>query len=349
MRGFNQIFTTDNRDSVITFESFKTSENIFKEIYNKPFLRVILQLICNEANKAIREHKSDIFPINKEDIRLLLTTKYKEKLKSDVIGCPDKKLICHHCLHKTVILPYNIYFNQKPSHPIRCPDCHMDNDPNRCEEEDDWSFFEEKYFSKFIAPFIVILEKNKIISTYLLGTCLGCQESNKEPLRELSKIEFNSYLKGELKNYISNFYCKMCNRFYDFEQMIEFEEKQKDFWVKKGGTWFEWYVKNLIKINNPDIPIEQGIQLKNDDILEIDVILHKNNKLITIQCKATNPDPLKFGQVSDVIKLKPFSDEIYLVTTAPVSENAKREILNICEGKLKIISGKNVESEVIRI
>jgi hypothetical protein len=342
-RGFDQIFSTDNRNAVLTFESYKTSETLLDEIYNKPFLRVILQLI---SSKSI--HEPNTFPMNKEDIRTLFS-KYKEKLKLDVIGCPDKKLICHHCRHRTVIIPYNIYFNQKPHNSIRCPVCHMDNDPSLCEEEDDWSFFEEKYFSKFITPFIAILEDNKIISTYLLGTCFRCHRSNKEPIKEFPKVKLNPYSNPTLMAYIKNFHCKECGHFYDFEKMIDFEPKQKEFWIKKGGAWFEWYVKNLIKISNPSSPIEQGIQIKNGETLEIDVILLKNNRLITIQCKATNPDKLKFEQVADVIKLLPFSDEIYLITTALISENDKKSLLKHCGDKLKIISGKDIESCVIEI
>ena len=71
-RGFNRIVPADNRASVHNFESFASSKSLFEEIYNKPFLRIILQLIINKANKAFREHKPDIFPMNKEDIRLLL-------------------------------------------------------------------------------------------------------------------------------------------------------------------------------------------------------------------------------------------------------------------------------------
>jgi hypothetical protein len=119
------------------------------------------------------------------------------------------------------------------------------------------------------------------------------------------------------------------------------------FWAKSDGVWFEWYVKSIVRKDLPDCPVEQGLLVSNKEAVEVDVLLLKDGKVISFECKAISPrKSANFNEVSDVLKPLDFSDLVLLVTTTALKENDKRLLLKRGNEKLRIVEGPDIENVV---
>jgi hypothetical protein len=130
-------------------------------------------------------------------------------------------------------------------------------------------------------------------------------------------------------------------------EMYSMQEPILSFWAKGNGVWLEWYVKNVIKKHLPDCPIEQGLIVENKEVVQVDVVLLRNKRIISLECKALSPrKSASFSEVSDALKPLSFSDEVFLVTTTVLRENDKGILLRQGAGKLKAIEGPFIEKMV---
>lgn len=136
-----------------------------------------------------------------------------------------------------------------------------------------------------------------------------------------------------------------CGRFFDLTEIYSMSDPILSFWAKGNGAWLEWYVKNVIRKNLPNCSIEQGLVIKNKEIVQVDVVMLNNGRIVSFECKALSPrKSASFSDVSDALKLLDFSDEVFLVTTTTLKENDKKMLLKRGAQKLKVVEGPQIEN-----
>jgi hypothetical protein len=112
-------------------------------------------------------------------------------------------------------------------------------------------------------------------------------------------------------------------------------------------VWLEWYVKNIVREHFPNSPVEQGLVVRNGEVVEVDTMLLDAGRLISFECKALSiRKNANFNEVSDALKPLDFSDEVLLITTATLKENDKRILLKRGDGKLKVVEAYDIENLV---
>lgn len=325
-KGFTRVKTSNTRKIVTRFEENPHSKQIFDAIYGKPFLRTVLQLLLQET-----------LPITRDQVREVLKSS-KDRLKLSLNESPDKNVLCRNC--SEIIHRYNTYEENKPSWKMKCPKCNAPNDLSKCREEDDWSF---PVIS--ITSYLDQLVKTGMLASTVLGNCTRCMKSGS--FKQVPFKNLDTLSEQELKRYAKKFYCGQCGRFYDLMEIYSMQEPILSFWAKGNGVWLEWYVKNVIKKHLPDCPIEQGLVVKNKEVIQVDVVLLKDRRIISFECKALSPrKTASFSEVSDALKPLDFSDEVFLVTTTVLKENDKKILLRQGAGKLKVVEGPDIEKIV---
>jgi len=337
-RGIKKIESTSGRNVVLDFERNDPGDTIFDLIYSNPVYRLLIQFITLGATRD-----PSFLPINIDELQIIFN-QYNTHIKNSLITCPERNIRCHRC---SEVISYYDTFLVKPSLDMTyCPNCRKRIVIDQCREEDNWDFLDEPYFQRFITPFLRNLVDYGILNKLTFGNCLNCHFSDKDPIFEVNPKDLTGWSQSELIEYISKFYCPNCGDFFDFIEVYDFSDVQKDYWIKNGGHWFEWYVKKMIQLSYRDLPIEQGIKVIGNETNEIDVIAFFKGKIVSFQCKVINPRNISFNKVADVLNLLDFSDKAVLITTSPLSPNDEKRLLKRGEGKVAIISAKYIERDL---
>lgn len=321
--GFKSVSFSNTRKSVQKFEQNKYAQLIFQTIRSKSFLRVLMHLITQEK-----------LPVTKDQIQQILEEN-KERLEKVLKSSLDRNLLCRSC--SEVIQRYNIYDEGKPSGRMKCPKCNSPNELNQCKEDDDWSFPKIS-----VASYLDNLVESRMLTSKVMGNCTRCMRF--EIFEQIPFEDIDSLTKQGLGNYVKKIYCKHCGRFYDLTEIYNLEDFLVPLW-NRDGIWLEWYVTKIIKEHFPRSPIEQGLVVKDGEVLEVDVMLLNGGKLVSFECKALSiRKNASFNEVSDALKPIDFSDEVFLVTTTTLKENDRKILLKRGEGKLKIVEGSEIEN-----
>ena len=325
-RGFKKVKTSHTRNLVQAFESDPRSETIFEILSSKPILRFLTHLLYDSWI-------SDSHAYTKDEIHNLLR-KYEQSAIRALGKSPDRNMLCQKC--SAVINCYNIYEQKRPSWTMKCPKCHFSNSLSRCPDEDDWFPFES------VTTYLDELTASNIINSRNLATCTRCSES--DYFRPLSIEEVKSYDKEKLSKYVQTLYCKTCSRPYDLQETYSPEDYAMSLWSKDRGVWLEWYVKNIVKQAYPSTTIEQGLIIEDDGTVQIDTLLLENSRLTAFECKAIHPrKQARFNEVSDVLKLLDFSDEVFLVITTKMKENERKLLQRQGGQKLRLVESPEIE------
>jgi len=104
-------------------------------------------------------------------------------------------------------------------------------------------------------------------------------------------------------------------------------------------------LKRIIKKHLPDAHIEQGLLLRTAKIpFQVDLIVLKDEKLFSFQCKAKEPARrVSFNEVADILKWLKIFDEIFLVTTGKVGKDVEKSLRDIAGKKLQIVESPSIE------
>lgn len=340
-KGFNEIVPTGDRTVVHNFEKECDSNRIFYEIYNKPIYRLFFQFLSIAVGQKLTR-----LPLNIDGIRICFE-KQKEQIKQNLIKCPERNILCNHC--NEIISFYDTYTGKKPSDLKYCPSCRSKIDLEKCKEKDNWNIIDLEYFQMFFTPYLRNLVNLGVLRREVFGNCYNCQINSKDKVIDAKIDRLPNISKNALINYIKSLHCPECKTIYNFTEFYDFNEKQRKFWIDSGGIWFEWYIKKMLESNNQGAPIEQGIKVIDEETTNVDVIILKNKKIISFECKAINPKRITFNKVANVLNLLDFSDAVYLVSTSPLSENDKKRLIKRGEDKLSIISSQAIERDISNI
>jgi phage FluMu protein Com len=326
-RGF-KVNASNTRKSILRFEESELSRNIFNEIYDKSFIWVILNLISRENLIYGKKLK---LPITFDQIQQIIFEN-NERLKLIMDDSPDRNLLCNRCFE--VIFRYNNNFDKKPNIKIKCPKCNALNELDECKESNDWNFPSlPLYLEKMI--------KNGILSSSILGSCPQyCKSINIIPYKfdEISTINCT-----KLRKFVTNLYCDKCGNFLQLGNIYNVTDLISSIWMKED-IWMEWYIKNIIKYKLKIDSIEQGLNVINNGSTQTDVILLKDSKIISCECKDFGLGKnIKFEDVSEVLNYIDFSDEVFLVILTKLTENDKIRLLKRGNNKLKIIEHLNIK------
>lgn len=325
-RGFKKVKSSHTRKLVQAFESEPRSQTIFEVLSRKPILRVLTHLLYDSW--IIDSHA-----YTKDEIHNFLR-KYEQSAIRALGKSPDRNLLCQKC--SEVINCYNVYEQKKPSWTMKCPKCHFSNLLSRCLDEDDWFPFES------VTSYLDELTASGIIKLRNLATCTRCSKS--DYFKPLSMEELKLYDKEKLLKYVQTLYCKNCGRPYDLQETYSPEDHVLALWSKDRGVWLEWYVKNIVKQAYPNTPIEQGLIVEDDGAVQIDTLLLEDGRLTAFECKAIHPRKrARFNEVSDVLKLLDFSDEVFLVITTKMNKNEKKLLQRQGGRKLSLVESLDVE------
>jgi hypothetical protein len=321
-RGVNSVSSSNTRKVIQVFEQNEQSEEIFRTLCERPFLRILMHLVAQQS-----------LPITKDQIQQMLW-ECRERLKQVLKISTEKNLLCRNCAE--IIQRYNIYDENRPTWKIRCPKCNAPNELSQSKEENDWSF---PIIS--VTSYLDQLVKAGILTSKVLGNCTRCMRS--EAFDQLPLKTLDSLSAQELRVYVKRIYCKQCGKLYDFTELYDLSELMSPLW-SMNGTWLEWYVKNILANAYANCPVEQGIVVKRQEAVEVDVILLRNEKIVTFECKGLSTRRnASFNDVSEVLKLLDFSDQVFLVTTTTLKENDKKSLLKMGNGKMKVIEGYGIE------
>lgn len=236
----------------------------------------------------------------------------KTNLMNTLSESPIKKAVCVNCNNEIYL------FAKYESAPeIRCPKCGR----KKCTIQDDWSLSIDMY--PIVVHYLDILEKGGIVSKTYEKYCPLC--ISYEPLkvkdREMS--------------------CKKCGNRYEIKWVYTPPEEIYNIW--EGGVWLEWYVKKLLI--NSGLEALQGRKIKGENYheIEVDCILAKSNKIISIECRSKSFDKA-YDEEPDIIKSFPFSDYVIFVTTTKIGEGTKLRYKKISPKCKKIfVEGKDIE------
>lgn len=299
---------SNTRRYVNDFEKYKSSEEIFNLFLNSYHIRTIFQVLVNK-----------IF-INND----LITLQELEPELSDKLNvCFDEPLyidyICPEC--STVI--HTSQWSDKVEEYYICQYCRNKIKSSKCELS---------YYSGEDIPtpyqFLDIYSETGLMTKEYYGTCPRCREAKTIPYATHPKNSINT------NKFLEYFYCSKCSELYEISHFYRMANKKIiDLW--SSGLWLEWYIKKLCKKGFPKSVVKQGLILKrNNDVLEVDVILYKNNKTYGIECKSLSPlKNADWGDISNVFKYKRYIDVPILA----------------CTGKLKITDKKILQEEGIQI
>jgi hypothetical protein len=324
-KGFKNVSFSSTWKTVQKFEQNEYSQSIFQTIRSRPFLRVLLHLITQEK-----------LPITKDQVQQLLEEN-TDRLKKVLKGPLDRNLLCRSC--SEVIRRYNVYNDDKPSGKMKCPKCNSPNELSQCKESDDWSFPRIS-----IASYLDCLLKTRMLISKIMGNCNRCMRS--DSFEQIPLNDLNSLAKQRLMTYVKKIYCKQCGNFYDLTEIYNLEDIMVPLW-NRNGIWLEWYVKNIVEEHFPNSPVQQGLVVRNGEVIEVDVMLLNAGKLVSFECKALSIGKnASFNEVSEALKPLDFSDEVILVTTSTLKENDKRILLNRGDGKLKVVEAYDIENLV---
>jgi hypothetical protein len=318
-RGF-KVSASNTRKSVLKFEESELSKNIFFEIRDKPFMWILLNLISREK-----------LPITFDQIQQIINDNNKH-LKLIMMNSPDKNLLCNRC--SEVIYRYNVNFDKKLSTKIKCQNCNAPNELDECKEVDDWTF-------PSLSSYLDHMIKIGVLTSSILGSCPHyCKSVNIIPY-DFKKISTVKCL--ELRKFAINLYCDKCGSFFQLGNIYNVSDLINSIWIKED-IWMEWYIKNIIKYNLKIDSVEQGLNVLNNGTTQIDVLLLKDNKIISYECKDFGLSKnVNFEEVSDVLNYLDFSDEVYLVISTKLTKNDKIRLLKRGNNKLKIIESFNIE------
>jgi len=321
-RGLRTIRGSNTRRSVLRFEQNTCSQGIFHAISARPFLRILMDLLAREK-----------LQITKEDVQQLLKES-SARLKDIMKESPDKNLLCRNCFE--TIHRHNIDLDRKPSGKAKCPKCNAPNELGQCKEKNDWSFPITS-----ITSYLDQMIELRVLNSNILGSCTRCMRSTS--IQQPSLGQINSMSQDKLRKFIEQLYCQECGRFYDLGEIYNLTDLVAPLWIKEN-IWLEWYVKKALTNYFPTAPVEQGLIIGNEEVKQIDVVLLKNEKVITFECKALSlRKNASFNEVSDALKLLDLSDKVFLVTTTLLKDNDKKSLLNRGEGKLKVIEAGDIE------
>ncbi len=248
---------------------------------------------------------------------------------------PDKNILCNRC--SEVIYRYNIDFDDKLNTVIKCQKCNAPNNLNSCKEENDWSF-------PSLSSYLEHMAKIGILIPSILGSCPHyCTSVNIIPY-DFKQVSTKKC--SDLRKFVSNLYCDKCGSFLELGNIYDVSDSIHSIWIREN-IWMEWYIKNIIKMNlNTDL-VEQGLTISNHGSTQTDVLLLKNDKIISYECKNIGlTKNINFEEVSDVLNYLDFSDEVFLVIPTKLTENDKIRLLNRGNNKLKIIECLDVDQLV---
>lgn len=332
-RGYSTV-VSPTRKIVNNFDRNGVSDNIFNSFYSRPFQRVLTHILStivrsdNSVRYIIHDRIQSAFFGNTEQI------------KKAMGESPHKNIFCQHC--SEMITSYNIYKKLKPTGGMVCPHCKKDIEFDKCDEKDDWLFFDSK-MSYLLKQHLDDLIDINILTSSLFASCSKCNKF--DTITQKSLTDLQSMSKNKITEYVKSFYCDKCSKIYNIEESYYFTEPCLDFFVKGNGTWLEWYIKKILEKYFPNCPIEQGIIVKKDVETEVDLVMLKDNELISFSCKAFAPykNP-SYDDISDVLKLVTFSDEIVLISTAVIPNALTTHLVNIGTDKVKVIGGYQIES-----
>jgi len=271
------------------------SKITFTKLYEKPYLRTILQLIIKSIQEDYIQTVEEFLDYIKDKLEISLD----EPIFIDVL--------CKYC--DEIIDTYEPYDTKKPKGIKRCPKCKNMIDLSDCEDKKNWEC-PESIMYKLLDD----LNKIEIVTKDWYGLCPECLESSiikniKSPL--LNDMDINTY-----KEYLSDFYCPKCGNLFEIRPFYGLNTNDDiSFW--KEGYWLEWYIKNICLKAYPRSIVEQGIILsKNHDVIEVDVLILKNNETYGIECKSYSPDKsVDFGNIAPVLKYNNFLDHSIFITT----------------------------------
>jgi len=231
-----------------------------------------------------------------------------------------KKAICKHCKNE-ILFPK---FDPKPN--ISCQKCGRKD----FSIENDWELKRDIY--GVLIHYLNKLVTNGILSRNLETHCPACLTG--------SEYFDEDEIKKGTKN-VQELFCKKCGRFNEIKWIYTPPETISDLW-ESNGAWLEWYVKNLLSHKNIDVV--QGVTIKsNKQEIEVDCILVKSNKIISIECRSKSFNRT-YGEELDISKLSPFSDYVVFVTTTKFGDNLKSRYAKIAKRCKKLfIDGNEIE------
>jgi len=175
-----------------------------------------------------------------------------------------------------------------------------------------------------------------LITKKYYGICPRCKKAEIIPF---SKYPSDSSV--DTKGILDYFYCSNCKELFEISSFYKIADKKiLDLW--SSGLWLEWYVKKLCEKCFPKSIVKQGLLLKfNKDVLDVDVLLFKNNKSYGIECKSLSPlKSADWGDISNVIKYSAYVDVSILACTGKLQNIDKRTLK---EKGIKIVENNNIE------
>jgi Holliday junction resolvase len=323
-RGFRSVRSSNSRRVVLDFEQTKKAVSIFSAIYGKPIMRVLIHLLYEEM------------PLTLDEANQILSR--TDPLKESLSESPDKNIFCTSC--GAIIYTYNTYEEKKPRRKMKCPNCYVENVLNECPEKDNWILPRQ-----IIKHYLDQLSSCHFCFSRPIGVCFNCMDGRARAEIELAPLKkVTSLSKVDLRKNLSQLFCRRCGRLYDITEAYFIDEDARRIW-QSNGIWLEWYVKNILKNHLRDAHLEQGLILVNNErSVDVDVILARDGKIVSFECKAKKPGKkASFEEVSDVLKLLAFSDQVFLVTTGRVTENDRKHLLSIGGSKLSIVESPDLE------
>jgi ribosomal protein S27E len=303
-KGYKLRGSSDTGKTVKKFEKQTISKELFDILMSNQIFRVI-----------------GFFLFRKEIISTdELMTKIKNSNLQYTIKEPIlKKAVCPRCKEEIVFLS----IDKTPN--VRCQKC--GREINKIEDE--WRLKENEVFlRRAIFKYLNLLKDKNIISKSLDLYCPLC-------FKESKYFEETKIRNKDLK-------CENCGSVKEVKWIYTPPEEISHFW-SKNGIWLEWYVKNIL--SSKGFSVFQGIKVidnKNKET-EIDCLLVRSGKIITISCKAVSFDNT-YNEEVDILKFLPFSDYIILVTTTKISDSLKSRYVKVSPKCKKIfVDGYDIE------
>jgi Zn finger protein HypA/HybF involved in hydrogenase expression len=311
-RGYELRGKSNTGKIVEKFEREEISKRLFNLMKSEQVFRLIGYFLF----------KRSIMNIND-----LVTKISKSNLSYTLNESLVKKAICNHCKSEILFPKYD----QPPN--IPCQKCGRRD----YRIEDDWKLEMDIY--GILVHYLNKLKNERILSKNLEAYCPAC----------LTGSEYFDEDKIKEVTNIRKLFCNKCKNFKEIKWVYTPPETISNLW-EKNGAWLEWYVKNLLlqeKIN-----VIQGIKIrsKNKREIEIDCILARSNKIISIECRSKNFDKT-YDEEPGISKLFPFSDWVIFVTTTKVGDSLRSQYEKISpECKKIFVDGNEIEKlpEIIK-
>ena len=184
--------------------------------------------------------------------------------------------------------------------------------------------------------FLEIYSEVGLINKEYYGICPRCRKGKIIPY---TKYPLNYSM--EINKLLDYFYCSNCSELFEISSFYKIADKQiLNLW--NSGLWLEWYIKKLCEKSFPKSIVRQGNILKhNDDVIEIDIIIYKNNMTYVIECKSISPiKKADWGEISNVVKYNMHIDNSILACTGKL-KSIDKKTLN--KRGIKVIENKDIE------